>query len=78
MPKDLTKYLHQQMDKQAGLEHTFHRTKIVATVGPACDTYEKLLELVKAGVNVFRLNFSHGAHEDKLRIIEHIRNINKS
>ena len=63
---------------KAGIEHTFHRTKIVATVGPACDTYEKLLELVKAGVNVFRLNFSHGAHEDKERIIEHIRNINKT
>src|SRR3954464_7500220 len=78
MSKDLTKYLHQQMDKQAGLEHTFHRTKIVATVGPACDTYDKLLELVKAGVNVFRLNFSHGAHADKLQIIEHIRNINKT
>src|SRR3954470_18368045 len=78
MPKDLTKYLHQAMDKQAGIEHTFHRTKIVATVGPACDTYDKLLELVKAGVNVFRLNFSHGAHEDKLKIIEHIRNINST
>jgi pyruvate kinase len=64
------------MDKQAGLQHTFHKTKIVATVGPACDTYDKLLELVKAGVNVFRLNFSHGNHEDKLKIIEHIRNIN--
>ena len=48
----------------------------MATVGPACDTYEKLLELVKCGVNVFRLNFSHGAHEDKLRIIEDIRKIN--
>src|SRR6478752_5952863 len=78
MTRNLEKYLHKQMDKEAGLEHTFHRTKIVATVGPACDTYEKLLELVKAGVNVFRLNFSHGAHEDKLKIIEHIRNINKS
>src|SRR6476661_8050072 len=78
MTKHLSKYLHQHMDKQAGLEHTFHRTKIVATVGPACDTYEKLLELVKAGVNVFRLNFSHGAHEDKSKIIEHIRNINKT
>jgi pyruvate kinase len=66
------------MDKQAGIEHTYHQTKIVATVGPACDTLEKLLELVKAGVNVFRLNFSHGAHEDKARIIESIRTINKT
>src|SRR5882672_12456922 len=76
MSKNLSKYLHDTMDKQAGIEHAFHRTKIVATVGPACDTYDKLLELVKAGVNVFRLNFSHGTHEDKARIIEHIRNIN--
>ena len=53
MSKHLSKYLHQTMDKQAGIEHAFHRTKIVATVGPACDTYEKLLDLVKAGVNVF-------------------------
>jgi pyruvate kinase len=66
------------MDKTAGLEHRIHRTKIVATVGPACDTYEKLLELVKSGVNVFRLNFSHGAHEDKAKIIEFIREINKT
>lgn len=78
MSKNLDKYLHKHMDIQAGLEHVHHRTKIVATVGPACDTYEKLLELVKAGVNVFRLNFSHGSHEDKLKIIEHIRNINKT
>ncbi len=78
MSKNLDKYLHQQMDKQAGVDHVNHRTKIVATVGPACDTYDKLLELVKAGVNVFRLNFSHGNHEDKLKIIEHIRNINKT
>ena len=78
MTKNLSKYLHRTMDKQAGIEHTYHQTKIVATVGPACDTQEKLLALVKAGVNVFRLNFSHGAHEDKARIIESIRNINKT
>jgi len=65
------------MNKEAGIEHTFHRTKIVATVGPACDTYEKLLELVKAGVNVFRLNFSHGTHEDKAKIIGFILELNK-
>jgi pyruvate kinase len=78
MARDLTKYLHGEMDKEAGIDHISHRTKIVATVGPACDTYEKLLALVKAGVNVFRLNFSHGAHEDKARIIEHIRTINST
>ncbi len=78
MSKHLSKYLHHDMDKQAGYEHTVHRTKIVATVGPACDTYEKLLELVRAGVNVFRLNFSHGTHEDKTKIIEFIRRINST
>ena len=77
MSKNLTQYLHKQMDKQAGIEHSQKRTKIVATVGPACDTYDKLLALVKAGVNVFRLNFSHGAYESKLQIIEYIRQINK-
>ena len=78
MAKNAEKYYHKEMDKNAGLLHTQHRTKIVATVGPACDTYDKLLELVQAGVNVFRLNFSHGSHEDKAKIIEHIRKINKT
>ena len=64
------------MDIKAGIEHTMKRTKIVATVGPSCDTYEKLLDLVKAGVNVFRLNFSHGSHEGKAHVIELIRQIN--
>ena len=54
-----------------------HKTKIVATVGPACETYDQLKNLVIAGVNVFRLNFSHGSHEDKKKIIDHIRGINK-
>ena len=78
MSKNLGKYLHQQMDKDAGIAHSQKRTKIVATVGPACDTYDKLLELVKAGVNVFRLNFSHGTHEDKKAVIENIRSIIKT
>lgn len=78
MTKNAEKYFHTEMDRTAGLTHTFHKTKIVATVGPACDTYDKLLELVKAGVNVFRLNFSHGTHENKAEIISHIRKINKT
>lgn len=78
MSDSIAKYVPKQMDLQAGLEHSFHRTKIVATVGPACDTYEKLLELVKCGVNVFRLNFSHGSHEDKKKIIDHLRRLNET
>lgn len=75
MSKNIGKYLYQDMNNQAAQDHIIHRTKIVATVGPACDSYDKLLALVKAGVNVFRLNFSHGTHEDKKRIIDSIRKI---
>ncbi|MGC4099756.1 pyruvate kinase [Ferruginibacter sp.] len=77
MSKNISQYFHKQMNNQAGIEHSQKRTKIVATVGPASDTYDKLLALVKAGVNVFRLNFSHGAYESKKQIIEYIREINK-
>jgi len=52
-------------------------TKIVATVGPASSTYEQLLALVEAGVDIFRLNFSHGSHEDKQKIIQSIGYINE-
>ncbi len=76
MAKNISKYLYNQMDKKAGFDHTIKRTKIVATVGPACDNYDAMVELVKAGVNVFRLNFSHGNHEDKEKIIKIIRKIN--
>jgi pyruvate kinase len=78
MSKNIDKYLHKEMDKKAGVDHVNHRTKIVATVGPACDSYDQLLDLVNAGVNIFRLNFSHGSHEDKLTIIQHIHKINKT
>lgn len=76
--KNIEKYLHQQMDKAAGIAHSQKRTKIVATIGPACDSYEGILQLVKAGANVFRLNFSHGTHEDKKRVIDNIRQIIKT
>ncbi len=53
------------------------KTKIVATVGPACASREMLGKLIKAGVDVFRLNFSHGAYADHLSIIEHVRSLNE-
>jgi len=55
-----------------------HKTKIIATVGPASNTYEKLLALVHEGVNVFRLNFSHGTHEQHKQVIDHVQKINAS
>jgi pyruvate kinase len=52
------------------------KTKIIATIGPSCSTYEEILKLIHAGVNVFRLNFSHGAHEEKKVVIDIIQKIN--
>ena len=52
-------------------------TKIVATVGPACSSYEGLKGLIEEGVDVFRLNFSHGSHDVHGAIIERIVQLNK-
>ncbi|HOZ51910.1 MAG TPA: pyruvate kinase [Chitinophagaceae bacterium] len=57
-------------------ERKNQKTKIIATVGPACNTYEKIIGLVHAGVDVFRLNFSHGKHEDHASVIQIITKIN--
>ena len=55
----------------------FQKTKILATIGPASNSYGTLLELVRAGVDAFRLNFSHGTHEDHLKVFDYIQYINK-
>lgn len=55
----------------------FKRTKIIATIGPVTDSYEKILELIKAGANGLRLNFSHGDHEEHGRRIKWIRKASK-
>lgn len=54
------------------------RTRIVATVGPVSESPEMLRELAIRGVNVFRLNFSHGSHETKYRLIKDIRALGES
>jgi pyruvate kinase len=51
------------------------RTKIVATVGPASRDAATLQQLIEAGVDVIRLNFSHGAHEDHLAVMRSVREI---
>lgn len=52
------------------------RTKIVATIGPASNTPDVIRGLIMAGVNVFRLNFSHGTQEDHAKVIKIIRQLN--
>jgi len=48
------------------------KTKIVCTLGPASDSVEKIIELIEAGMNIARLNFSHGTYEHHSKIIENI------
>lgn len=56
----------------------FHsRTKIVATLGPASSQKDVLLSMIKAGLDVCRLNFSHGSQEVHQKTIDTIREINK-
>ncbi|MEZ6064636.1 MAG: pyruvate kinase [Planctomycetaceae bacterium] len=57
------------------VEPLLTKTKIVATVGPASRSPEKLAELVSAGVDVFRLNFAHGSLDEKAEIVAAIREI---
>lgn len=51
------------------------RTKIVATIGPATQSKENLRKCIMSGMNVARLNFSHGTHEDHLKVIKNLREL---
>jgi pyruvate kinase len=51
----------------------YKRTKIIATIGPATDSYDAILSAIKAGANGLRLNFSHGSYEERERQIKWIR-----
>jgi pyruvate kinase len=53
------------------------KTKVIATLGPASSTKEIMLELVKAGADVFRINFSHADYELVKRNVNIIREINQ-
>jgi len=55
----------------------FKKTKILATIGPASNSYEMIKSLAFAGANVFRLNFSHGSHEVHKEVLETIRKVNQ-
>jgi pyruvate kinase len=53
------------------------RAKIVATIGPATSSRENLEKAIRAGMNVARLNFSHGSHADHAEVIRHIRYLSR-
>ena len=53
------------------------KTKIVCTLGPASDSYDTILKMAQAGMNIVRLNFSHGTHEEHLKRIETVRKVEK-
>ena len=56
--------------------HDCSRTKVIATIGPACSTKEILGKLFSAGIDVCRLNFSHGNYADHQKVINHILELN--
>jgi len=55
---------------------SYKKTKIIATLGPSSESKDVLLEMIEAGVNVCRLNFSHGSNESKAKVIQTIRDLN--
>ncbi len=59
-----------------GMDRT-RRAKIVATLGPSCSTMPVFRQLVRAGLDVARLNFSHGSHEQKAELIRMVRQVAK-
>ncbi len=58
-------------------DQNFNRTKIIATIGPATSSYENLKAIVLEGVDVCRLNFSHGSYEDHQVVIDNIKALNE-
>lgn len=67
------------MIKQASddREHVLRRTKIVATLGPATDDDDVLTRMIENGLNVVRLNFSHGTHAEQIERVERVRRISE-
>jgi pyruvate kinase len=54
-----------------------NKTKIVATIGPASSSREVLKRMIQAGMNVARVNFSHGTYDDHQKVIDTVRSLNK-
>lgn len=65
------------MDKREAF-HQRARTKIVATLGPASASLDKIGELMQAGVDVFRINMAHGSRADHQRLLDHVRQVSQA
>src|SRR5579872_4939581 len=63
--------------RETAMVRATKRTKIVATIGPASRDPEMLRQMFLAGVNVVRLNFSHGTHEEHAKVIEDVRRVSR-
>ena len=53
------------------------KTRVICTIGPATESYEMLRKMYDAGMNIVRLNMSHGTHESHAKVIQHIKTLNK-
>ncbi len=54
-----------------------HKTKIIATIGPASNSKEVIKKLIKAGMNIARINFAHGSFEEHAKVVERIRKVSE-
>lgn len=65
------------MSESLGMRFAKKKTKLVATLGPSCSTDEIVRQMILAGVNLFRLNFSHGEHATHAESIERVRRLSE-
>ncbi|KEP66585.1 UNVERIFIED_CONTAM: pyruvate kinase PyK1 [Hammondia hammondi] len=65
--------MSQILEPRSEEDWTAHRTRIVCTMGPACWNVDTLVKMIDAGMNVCRLNFSHGDHETHARTVQNIQ-----
>eukprot|EP01071_Lankesteria_metandrocarpae_P001991 Lankesteria_metandrocarpae@DN2011_c0_g1_i1.p1 len=65
--------MNQILEEREAHDYAHRRTKIVCTMGPSCWDVEKLVQMIDAGMNVARLNFSHGDHAAHAKTVENLR-----
>ncbi|MGA2960702.1 MAG: pyruvate kinase [Candidatus Korobacteraceae bacterium] len=63
------------VEEDSALKAKWRRAKIVCTIGPASDSEEMIADLMRLGMDVARLNFSHGTHQQHARVIERLRKV---